>query len=153
MSRFLFGSAAVVLAESSRRALKRSAMAAALGLLAGGAADVAVAGNIFTGQFGAGNTWNIYEAVDSATSFKEALAIAAARPDPTGGGAIGHLVTIGSLAENDFVHSLAPGERWIGLTDRAGAAPGATESVGPSQAAAGKRRSQAEALCAPSRPG
>ena len=33
MSRFLFGSAAVVLAESSRRALKRSAMAAALGLL------------------------------------------------------------------------------------------------------------------------
>jgi hypothetical protein len=104
-------------------------MAAALGLLAGGAADVAMAGNIFTGQFGAGNTWNIYEAVDSATSFKEALALAAARPDPTGGGAIGHLVTIGSLAENDFVHSLAPGERWIGLTDRAGAAPGATESA------------------------
>lgn len=105
--------------------------AAALGVSVLGTANRASALELFTGQFGGptSNLWNVYEAVDTPFTFAEAMAFAATRPDPTGGNAVGHLVAIRSQAENDFV-ATTPGiaDRWIGLTDRVGAAPGATES-------------------------
>jgi len=117
-------------AQATMRRVGRLAAAAALGLAAFGAADQAAAGQVFTGQFGTGNTWNLYEAVNTGFTFKDALEAAARHPDPTGGDAVGHVVTLSSLAENTFVHSTAGGgDRWIGLTDRAGAAPGAMESA------------------------
>jgi hypothetical protein len=107
-------------------------VAAALGLGAFGAADRASALELFAGQFAGPTTnlWNVYEAIDTPFTFAEATAFAATRPDPTGGAAVGHLVAIRSAAENAFVHT-TPGvaDRWIGLTDRVGAAPGATESA------------------------
>ena len=113
----------------ARKPWEKLAAAAALGLGAFGMAGQASALELFTGQFGAGNTWNVYEAIDTPATFKEALAIAASRPDPTGGTAIGHLVTLSNLAENNFV-ATTPGvaDRWIGLSDRVGVAPGASES-------------------------
>jgi hypothetical protein len=105
--------------------------AAALGVSVLGAANRASALEVFAGQFGGptSNTWNVYEAIDTPFTFAEAMAFAATRPDPTGGSAVGHLVAIRSAAENAFVHT-TPGvaDRWIGLTDRVGVAPGATES-------------------------
>jgi hypothetical protein len=105
--------------------------AAALGATVLGAANRASALELFTGQFAGptSNLWNVYEAIDTPHTFAEAMAIAASRPDPTGGATVGHLVAIRSQAENDFV-ATTPGlaDRWIGLTDRVGAAPGATES-------------------------
>lgn len=130
MSLISFGHGSATFAGSTIRRLKNRALAATLGLVVCGVPMGATAGPLFTGQFGTGNTWNVYESISTPFSFKEALAFAATRPDPTGGAAVGHLVTLSSLAENDFVHSTAGGgDRWIGLTDRAGAAPGATESA------------------------
>src|SRR5688500_14716590 len=82
--------------------LKSFAAAMALGLAAFGVADKAAGGLTFTGQFGSENTWNVYEAINTGFTFKDALAFAASRPDPTGGSAVGHLVTLASAAENNF---------------------------------------------------
>lgn len=102
---------------------------AAIGMISAfGLADRAEAGQLFTGQFGTGNTWNVYEAINNSLTWEEAFYFAQNAPDPTGGSAVGHLVVIGSAAENTFVNTNAPGSRWIGLTDRFGVAPGATES-------------------------
>lgn len=117
------------LAEAVRSPLRVLAAAAVISLGAFGAADRADAGDLFTGQFGAGNTWNVYEAINSPLTWEEAFYYAQSAPDPTGGGAVGHLVVIGGAAENTFVNTNAPGDRWIGLTDRFGVAPGATESA------------------------
>ena len=57
--------------------LARLAVAAALGFATCGAADQAIAGSIFTGQFGTGNTWNVYEAINSTFTFKDAIEFAA----------------------------------------------------------------------------
>jgi hypothetical protein len=109
--------------------LQRLTAVAVLTLAVFGAAEQAMAGNIFTGQFGTGNTWNLYEGIGTNLTFREALDIAATRPDPTGGTAVGHLVTLLTQEENDFVQTNATGNRWIGLTDRVGVAPGAMESA------------------------
>jgi hypothetical protein len=98
-------------------------------LAAGWMCSSAQAGRLFTGQFGSGNTWNIYEAIETGFQFKDALDFSLTREDPTGGTVVGHLVTLQSLAENNFVQTNAGGNRWIGLTDRVGVAPGATESA------------------------
>jgi hypothetical protein len=123
------GRPAAAIAGITLKRLQRLAVTAALGLAAFGIADQAAAGVTFTGQFGASNSWNVYEAIGTQFTFKQALAFAQTRPDPTGGSAVGHLVTLGGLAENDFVYTTAGStDRWIGLTDRVGAAPGASES-------------------------
>ena len=114
--------------RESRGALERRC---GVGMAAFGAAHRASALELFAGQFGGptSNLWNVYEAIDTQFTFAEAMAFAATRPDPTGGDAVGHLVAIRSLAENNFV-ATTPGiaDRWIGLTDRVGVAAGATES-------------------------
>jgi hypothetical protein len=119
----------VTIAGFTRRRFRTLAAPAALGLAAFGVANYAMAGNIFTGQFGTGTSWNMYEGIGTNLTWKEAFELAATRPDPTGGTAVGHLVTLKSQEENDFVQMNAGGNRWIGLTDRVGLAPGATESA------------------------
>jgi hypothetical protein len=86
---------------------------------------------VFTGQFGTGNSWNVYESIDTPFTWENVQAFALARANPiTGNTTTGHLVTLQSVAENNFVHAQAGGgDRWIGLTDRVGAAPGAMESA------------------------
>jgi hypothetical protein len=111
--------------------MARLAAAAALGLAAFSAATQGFAGNIFTGQFGDGNTWNVYEAISTTFTFREALEVASTRENPiTGNTTVGNLVALQSVEENNFVHSMAGGgDRWIGLSDRVGVAPGAMESA------------------------
>jgi hypothetical protein len=109
------------------RPTKCLAAAAAIGLGAIGLADRADAGKLFTGQFGTSNSWNVYEAINLGLTWEEAYYYSQNAPDPTGGSAVGHLVVLGSAAENTFVNTQAPGDRWIGLTDRVGVAPGAFE--------------------------
>ncbi|HEY3393901.1 MAG TPA: lectin-like protein, partial [Lacipirellulaceae bacterium] len=102
--------------------LKKIAAAAALGLAAFGTADQAAAATTFTGQFGDGGTWNVYELINNPFTWEEAWKLAPTRSNPiTGNAAVGHLVTLTDLAENNFVHSTAGGgDLWIGLTDRVG---------------------------------
>lgn len=116
-------------ARFTRKPLENLAAAAALGIGAFGLIDRAESGGLSTGQFGAGGTWNVYERIDAPLTFEEAWKYAMQAPDPTGGAMVGHLVVIGGAAENTFVNTVAaPGDRWIGLSDRVGFAPGATES-------------------------
>lgn len=128
MSRKVVGRWLAAVSRVARRRWGRLATAAGLGLFAFSFAELAIAGAVFTGQFGTGNTWNMYEAIGTPFTFKEALAFSSTRSDPTGGAAVGHLVTLLSQAENNFVQLNASGNRWIGLSDRVGVAPGAMES-------------------------
>jgi hypothetical protein len=110
--------------------LKQFAAAAALAMAAFGIANRAAAGPTFTGQFGAGGTWNVYELIGTSWTFKDAVAFAPTRENPiAGNSAVGHVVTLTDIAENNFVHTQGGGgDLWIGLTDRVGVAPGASES-------------------------
>jgi hypothetical protein len=110
--------------------LKPLAAVAMIGLVALGLTQQVAAGPTFTGQFGDGNTWNVYESISTPFTFKQALAFAATRSDPTGGSAVGHLLTVQSVNENNTAHTMGGGgDRWIGLSDRVGVAPGASESA------------------------
>lgn len=98
-------------------------------------AAMALSGNamaaVFTAPYGPGGTYNLYQPVFAGATYKDAANIAASTLDPLGNGLLGHLVTLHSVAENNFAHSIAGGgDVWIGLTDRVGAAPGAFESQG-----------------------
>jgi len=80
----------------------------------------------FYGPFGPGGTWNLYELVSGSRTWIAAYNNALIR---TQGGVQGHLVTIGSAAENAFIRTLIGTTAWIGLTDSATfAALGATEA-------------------------
>jgi hypothetical protein len=117
-------------AGNRTKRLERLAVAAALGIAVGGMAAPATAGTLFTGQFGTGNTWNVYEAINSSFTFKDAIDFAKTRENPIAGNTtVGNLVALTTQEENDFVQMNAPGNRWIGLTDRAGVAPGAAEGT------------------------
>ena len=90
---------------------------------------------------GPGGTWRIYETPRGALTFKAAQANARASTDPVYHTVQGELVSVTSLAKNNFVYrsvGKAPGDSWTGLTDREAAAPGAFESQGePDNRAAG----------------
>jgi hypothetical protein len=90
----------------------------------------AQAQNLFTGPFGPGGTWNLYEVfgngVGSGQNFYNAHQHALGS---TRDGHQGYLASIHSAAENSYVHRIAGfGDVWVGLTDREGLAPGAFES-------------------------
>jgi hypothetical protein len=76
-------------------------------------------GELLTARFGANGTWNLYQPSKAPLSWIKAQEQAAATPDPAGGtGKAGHLATIGSAGENQFVFSYVRGTAvWIGLTD------------------------------------
>ncbi len=82
------------------------------------AGDAPPAG-LFCAPFGSGGTWNMYQTSTEPLSWVKAQEVAAAATDPRGGThRTGHLVTIGSAAENMFVRQFAAGAYlWIGLTD------------------------------------
>lgn len=89
--------------------------------------------DFFQAPYGPGGTWRIYETVRGGQSFKNALSAARASMDPVTGAVPGDLVSITSLGKNTFIYrsvGRSPGDSWIGLTDREGAAPGAFESQG-----------------------
>ncbi|MCY2955347.1 MAG: lamin tail domain-containing protein [Planctomycetota bacterium] len=83
--------------------------------------------SLFYGQFGTGNTWNLYEVVPTASSWANAYNNAQSKLQEDGQGNYrrGHLVTIGNAAENTFVQSILSADSWIGFTDDA--AYGTTE--------------------------
>ena len=76
-------------------------------------------GGLLCAPYGPGGTWNVYQTSTDPLTWVKAQALAAATKDPAGGtGKMGHLVTIGSAAENMFVYQFVEGwYLWIGLTD------------------------------------
>ncbi len=83
--------------------------------------------------YGPGGTWRIYETPRAGASFKDALAQAQALVDPATGAVPGDLVSVTSADKSLFLYRSVgrwPGDSWIGLADREGAAPGAFESQG-----------------------
>ena len=76
-------------------------------------------GGLLCAPFGPGGTWNLYQTSTEPLTWVKAQALAVATKDPQGGtDKMGHLVTIGSAAENMFVYQYAEGwYLWIGLTD------------------------------------
>ena len=85
-----------------------------------------VAQNYFTGPYGPGGTWNLYEVVNTAVQYSTAKSAAEAKtadqtilvPDTKGG----HLIAISSRDENSFAiaaASVVTGSPnvWLGLTD------------------------------------
>ena len=76
-------------------------------------------GGLLCAPFGPGGTWNLYQTSIEPLTWVKAQELAAAAKDPRGGtDRMGHLVTIGSAAENMFVYQFVEGwYLWIGLTD------------------------------------
>jgi len=76
-------------------------------------------GAFLCAPFGPGGTWNLYQTSTEPLTWAKAAALAASQKDPQGGtDKMGHLVTIGSPAENMFVYQFVEGwYLWIGLTD------------------------------------
>ncbi|MEO5915432.1 MAG: lectin-like protein [Luteolibacter sp.] len=82
-------------------------------------AQAAPHGTYFTAPYGPGGTWNLYRTNNAPMTWTQAQTNAEATVDPLGNsGKPGHLVTIGSAAENMFVYQKVVGDYiWIGLTD------------------------------------
>jgi hypothetical protein len=76
-------------------------------------------GTLFTAPFGPGGTWNLYKTVSRPMTWTEAQSEAERSVDPLGKtGKPGHLICIGSAAENMFVYQKVQGHYiWLGLTD------------------------------------
>jgi hypothetical protein len=76
-------------------------------------------GTLFTAPFGPGGTWNLYKTVSRPMTWTEAQSEAERSVDPLGKtGKPGHLICIGSAAENMFVYQKVQGYYiWLGLTD------------------------------------
>jgi PA14 domain len=76
-------------------------------------------GGLLCAPFGPGGTWNLYQTSLEPLTWAAAQKLAAETKDPKGGtDKMGHLVTIGSAAENMFVYQHVEGWYiWIGLTD------------------------------------
>ncbi|MCX5682219.1 MAG: lectin-like protein, partial [Planctomycetota bacterium] len=66
------------------------------------------------GPYGPNGTWNLYQLSSSTATWLNAYNTAKATAQ---GGQTGHLVSIGSSAENAFIKSLIGADTWIGLTD------------------------------------
>src|SRR5688572_31989751 len=113
------------------RLLKNRLLVLAIAALCAGDAANVLAQSSFTFQAptGPGGTWNIYRLESGGLTFKAANTAANATVDPITGLLPGRLVSINGAAENTTVWNLAGRtDTWIGLTDREGAAPGATEA-------------------------
>lgn len=95
----------------------------------------AVRGELIQGPFGPGGTWNVYETGLPAATYADALTNAQSRKfDPvTGtvsdsGSVAGTLPNIFSAEANAFLNRTSKySDNWIGLTDREGWAPDASE--------------------------
>jgi PEP-CTERM motif len=95
----------------------------------GSATVLAQSSFTFQAPTGPGGTWNIYRLESSGLTFKGANNAANATVDPVTGLLPGRLVSINGALENTTVWNMSGrGDTWIGLTDREGAAPGASEA-------------------------
>ncbi|HOU87883.1 MAG TPA: lectin-like protein [Verrucomicrobiota bacterium] len=74
---------------------------------------------VYQAPYGAGGTWNVYLVTRGAKNWVAAEMAAKASVEPfSGQKKPGHLVTLHSAEERDFVRMIATGESvWIGLTD------------------------------------
>ncbi len=111
-----------------KQLLVRILAIAALGF---GASATALAQSSYTFQAptGPGGTWNIYRFESGGLTFKGASTAANATVDPVTGLVPGRLVSINDAVENTMIWNLTGRtDTWIGLTDREGAAPGASEA-------------------------
>lgn len=91
-----------------------------LSLLATAAKSSAV-DRVFAAPYGPGGTWNLYEFEDDTVSWTAAHEATFTGTDSLGLGLKGHLVSLHSLAEHNFVTSKSGGgDVWLGLTDRVG---------------------------------
>jgi hypothetical protein len=82
----------------------------------------------FQAPYGPGDAWNVYEVVTAGATFADANAAASTA---SWNGTNGHLLHVGSAAENNTVHRKAGfGDVWIGLTDREFAAPPGADGDG-----------------------
>src|SRR5262245_43977140 len=95
------------------------------------AASQAQTSIIYQAPTGPGGSWNIYEYVLTGANWATAhnasngIALPAGIPGP---GPLGYLVDIESAQENAIVNNMGyRNDFWIGLTDRAGVVPGASE--------------------------
>lgn len=88
-------------------------------LILNAAAQNSPPGGLLCAPFGPNGTWNLYQTSVVPLTWAAAQKLASETKDPKGGTAkMGHLVTIGSAAENMFVYQHVEGwYLWIGLTD------------------------------------
>jgi hypothetical protein len=95
--------------------------------------SLASAGELFTAPFGEGGTWNVYQVIEQSVTWNEAKLGAQELKLPVGDARLpGHLVTLSSTGENQFVRFIAQRQGvWCGLTD--------DERFGGQEAGAGAR--------------
>jgi hypothetical protein len=121
--------------------MRRLLLGAACFALLAGSLKAQAPDAVWTAPFGPGGTWNLYEVYLTTDSWVNAHNRTFTGSDSLGLGVKGHLVSLHSTAENNWVHGVAGGgDVWIGLTDRVGEmgqdiagnpiALGATESQG-----------------------
>lgn len=79
---------------------------------------ISFAGPLYTGPFGPGGTWNLYQLIEKGVSWEEARRQADAIAAPAGNPeAKGHLITFSSSAESQFARLINREEAWTALTD------------------------------------
>lgn len=107
-----FGSPAIALVASARPLTDQRGFPRGNGNVAAGAVEFH---QTFTGRFGAGNTWNTYVIVQQPTTWGDAHDAA---QRAVFHGVTGHLASVHSTAENNFLRRIAAGRSlWLGLTD------------------------------------
>ncbi|MEO7098289.1 MAG: lectin-like protein, partial [Luteolibacter sp.] len=97
-------------------------MTARFPILALALSGISLAGEVYTAPFGEGGTWNLYQRINQNVTWLDAKRIAEELKAPAGNPELsGHLVTLSSLAENQFMRQVAGGMPvWCGLTDNEG---------------------------------
>jgi hypothetical protein len=94
--------------------MRRAIPAAFVSIILAGAAQSVFADPQYSGPYGTGGSYNVYEFVRSNLTWDEARVAAASK---TFNGVPGTLVTVRDAAQNNFLHNFGPGDWWIGLTD------------------------------------
>ena len=101
--------------------MKRLLLGAVLFALFAGNLNAQAPNSVWTAPFGPGGTWNIYEVYLTTDTWVNAHNRTFTTTDSLGLGVKGHLVSLHSAAENNWVHLVAGGgDVSIGLVDRVG---------------------------------
>src|SRR5215212_4623996 len=94
--------------------MRRAIPAVAVSIILAGAARSVFADPQYSGPYGTGGSYNVYEFVRSGLTWDEARVAAASK---SFNGVSGTLVTVRDAQQNGFLHNFGPGDWWIGLTD------------------------------------
>src|SRR3954471_3082459 len=95
--------------------MRRAIPAVAVSVILAGAASSVFADAQFSGPYGTGGSYNVYEFVRSSSLTWDEARVAAANKSLNG--IPGTLVTVRNLAQNGFLNHFGPGDWWIGLSD------------------------------------